>query len=136
MATNKDPIFLNSVSTGNASFINGDGTSPKVVFTAGADAGAVLRLSATSTDVGAVIVVLAVSDGTLSVVIGEVTVPITAGTDGTTPATNLFDVGAMPGVFQADGSLALGPTATLSVNMKVATTGTVAITAQGGQYAV
>ena len=136
MATNKDPIFLNSVVSKTASIENADGTTPELMFTAGADGGAVLRLTAASTDVGSAIAILTVSDGTLSVQLGEVTIPIGAGTNGTTPGVNLLDASKMPGVFQADGSLALGPAATLSVGLKAATNGVVTILAQGGQYAV
>lgn len=137
MATNKDPIFLNTVSTKNVSIVNADGTTLKLLFTAGADGGAVTKLSATNTNAAAaVIAVLTVSDGTDAVVIGEVTVPLGAGTDGSTPAKNLLDVLALPGVLQADGSLILGPNATLSVNAKAAVTAakSLDISAGGGSY--
>lgn len=138
MTTNKDPIFLNSVLTKNASIANSDGTTPELMFTGGADGGAVLKLTASTDDTSAVIAVLTVSDGTVSVVLGEVTVPIGAGTDGSTPVKNLLDDVAIPGAFQSDGSLAMGPVATLSVNAKSAVTAgkTLNMSLSGGQYAV
>jgi hypothetical protein len=138
MTTNKDPIFLNSVVTSNVSIANSDGTDLQTVLTAGADGGAVTQLSATTTDTSAVIAVLTLSDGTTAVIVGEVTVPIGAGTDGSTPAKNLLDGTAMPGVLQEDGSLVMGPAAVLSVSAKVAVTAakTLDVTASGGQYAV
>lgn len=138
MTTNKDPIFLNSVETSNNSIANSDGTDLQTVLTAGADGAAVTLMSATTTDTSAVIVVLTLSDGTTSIVIGEVTVPIGAGTDGSTPAKNLLDPLAMPGALQADGSLVMGPSAVLSVSAKSAVTAakTLDVTALGGQYAV
>lgn len=138
MATNKDPIFLNSVSTVNQSIATADGTSAKTLATAGADGAAVMRVSAVTTDTSDVIAVLKVNDGAVTVVIGEVIVPAGAGTDGATPAKNLLDPAAMPGVFQEDGSLVLGPSAILTVNAKVAVTAakTLDVTAQGGSYSV
>ena len=138
MSTNKDPIFLNSVVTKNQQIDNADGTTGFIVFTAGADGGAVTRLSASTTDTSAVIVTLTINDGTDSVDVGEVTVPLGSGTDGSTPIKDLQDGSALPGLLQADGWLILGPPATLTVAAKVAVTATkdLNITAQGGQYNV
>lgn len=138
MTTNKDPIFLNSVSTANVSIANADGTALQTVFTAGSDGGAVTQLSATTTDTSAVIAVLTLNDGTTAIVVGEVPVPAGAGTDGSTPAVDLLSATAMPGLMQADGSLVMGPSAVLSVSAKSAVTAakTLDVTALGGQYAV
>ena len=137
MSTNKDPIFLNSVSSLNKSIAVADTTNPFVMFTADSDGGAVTKLSATTTDTTAVVVVLTMSDGTTSVQVGEVTVPAGAGTDGVTAAKDLLDSLAMPGLLQSDGSLILGPTATLSVNAKATlSTGVLNVAAQGGSYSV
>ena len=57
MATNKDPIFLSSVVTKNADIVNADGVTPELMFTAGADGGAVTKLSAVSDDTSAIIAV-------------------------------------------------------------------------------
>jgi len=134
MTTNKSPIFLNSVIVGKASIANADGTTPKTLLTATADGGAVIRMSATTDDTSPVIAVIKIG----TTIVGEVTVPIGAGTDGSTPAKNLLDNLAMPGLFQADGSLVLGPSDILTVNAKAAVTAakTLNIVAQGGQYAV
>ena len=136
MATNKSPIFLNSIVTLCASINTAFGTGSKTILTAGSDGGGVTNLSATTDDTSDVIAVLKMNDGSTTVVIGEVTVPAGAGTDGTTPAKDLFDAEAMPGILQADGSLLLGPSAILTVNAKVAVTAakTLDITSTGGQY--
>jgi hypothetical protein len=138
MATNKEPIFLNVPSTVNQSIANADTTTAKVMATAGADGGAVMRMSATTTDTSDVIAVLTIDDGSVTIVLGEVTVPAGAGTDGSTPAVNLLSTLAMPGAFQNDGSLILGPAAVLSVGAKatVTSTKTLDISAQGGDYSV
>ena len=138
MATNKEPIFLNVPSTVNQSIANSDTTTAKVMATAGADGGAVMTMSATTTDTSDVIAVLNINDGSVTIVVGEVTVPAGAGTDGSTPAKNLLDTLAMPGLFQNDGSLILGPAAILSVGAKATVTSakTLDISAQGGSYSV
>lgn len=136
MATNKDPIFLNTVATANVSIANADGTTDQDIFTAGADGGAVTNLSATTTDTSAVIAVLKVNDGSTDIVIGEVSVPAGSGTDGSSPTVNLLSATALPGVLQADGSLALGANAILSVAAKSAVTAakTFDVMAVGGSY--
>ena len=136
MATNKNPIFINTPETSCTELDNADGTGLLVVFTAGADGGAVMKLNAVSTDTSDRIIILHVDDGTTVAKLGEVSVPAGAGTDGSTPSVNLLDAVAMPGAFQADGSLALGPTATLSVSAKVTLTAakTIDIALQGGTY--
>ena len=134
MATNKAPIFLGSVTSKNTAIVPGDGTGLKSMFTAGNDGGALVKLTATITTTS-VVVVLTINDGTTAIVVGEVTVPSNAGTNGSTPAVNLLDPIAMPGLLQADGSLVLGPQASLSVNAKVALgAGVLNIAGQGGSY--
>jgi hypothetical protein len=136
MARNKDPIFLGSVVAATQSFNNADGTGAKTILVAGADGAAITNLTAVSTSSAAEIAVLELDDGSTTVRLGEVSIPIGAGTDGATAAKNLLDATAMPGVFQADGSLLLGAGATLSVKMKAAvTSGVVEVAGQGGQYA-
>ena len=136
MATNKLPIFLNTVTTNNVSILPADTTVDQDLVTAGADGASVTNLTATTTDTSAVIVVIKVNDGTTDLIIGEVTVPIGSGTNGTAPTKNLLDAIAMPGVLQEDGSLLLGATAILSVAAKstITTAKTLDISAVGGSY--
>jgi hypothetical protein len=136
MATNKRPIFIGSTLSSNVEIDPADTTTPQTIFTAGADGGAAINLTATTTDTSAVIVVIRVNDGTTTNVIGEVTVPAGAGTDGSTPAKNLLDIAAMPGVFQADGSLGIGPNSILTVAAKATITAAkvLSISMYGGSY--
>jgi len=138
MATNKDPIFLNSVLSTNVEIDNADATTAQTIFTASTDGGAVTNLTATTTDTTAVIVVLRINDGVTTNVIGEVTVPIGAGTDGATPAKNLLDGDAMPGVLQNDGSIVIGANSVLTVAAKVAVTAAtvLSVSSVGGSYSV
>lgn len=137
MATNKDPIFLNSLVSKNQSIAVGDTTTAFVMFTAGDDGGAVTKLTASTTDTSDIVVELTVNDGTTTVVVGEVTVPASSGTNGSLPIKNLLDIAALPGLLQVDGSLVLGPAATLSVAAKATlSTGVLNVATQGGQYGV
>ena len=136
MATNKNPIFIDTPESANTELDNADGTGLLVVFTAGADGGAIMKCNAVSTDTVARILILHVDDGAVVAKLGEVNVPAGAGTDGSTPSVDLFDKVAMPGAFQADGSLPLGAAATLSISAKVTLTAakTIDIAVQGGTY--
>lgn len=137
MATNKEPIFPNSVALTGITFLPADTTVAKVFVLAPADGQNIASIGVTSTDTSAVILVLTLNDGSSDFIIGEVTIPIGAGTDGSTPAVNLLSSGDMP-FFQADGSMVLEGTWSLKINAK--TTITVAkqidLVAFGGNYAV
>jgi hypothetical protein len=132
MATNNKPIFLNTLVTAVDTIVPADTTATKTMLTAGADGAGVTNLTAASDDTSTVTLVIKI-DGVQA---GEVVVPIGAGTDGSTPAKNLLDSTAMPGLFQADGSLLLGPLAVLTVNAKATITAakTVSIILAGGSY--
>jgi len=136
MSTNKDPIFLETTFTKCVQILPADTTDKKIIYTAGADGGAVTQLSASTDDTSQVIAEISVSDGTTEVKLGEVVIPAGSGTDGSSPSKNLLDVAAMPGSLQADGSLLLGPAAVLSVNAKATITAAKVfdIVGHGGSY--
>lgn len=137
MATNRNPIFLNSVASNNADIVNADGTTQENIFTAGADGGAITNMVATTDDTSEVTVVIKSNDGTTTTILGEVKVPAGSGTNGAAPSVNLLDSVKMPGLFQADGSLAVGANASITVGAKSAVTAakTLYISSVGGQYA-
>lgn len=134
MANNK-PAFPIEPRTTGINLNNASGTATSNLFTAGANGALIDSISVVSTDTSAVIVVLSVDDGTLDNLIGEVTIPIGAGTDGSTPAVNLLDAAALP-FLQSDGGLPLGPTDILKIAAKVAVTATkqVDFRAFGGDF--
>ncbi len=136
MATNTDPIFPKSVAQTGITFLPADTTVAKTFITAPADGQNVASISVTSTDTSAVILVLTLNDGSADFIIGEVTIPIGAGTDGSTPAVNLLSIGAMP-FFQADGSMVLEGTWLLKINAKTTITSAkqIDLVAFGGDYA-
>lgn len=132
MSTNKDPVFNDTAKNGLVQFVNSDGTNADTVFTAGAEGATLNQLTATSDDTSAVTLSLAINNGTLTNIIGQVVVPIGSGTT-TTAATNLLDPDKIR-MLQADGSLVLEAANTLEVNATVAVTAakTVYVTAAAG----
>ena len=136
MATNKQPIFLNTVISKNVEIDNADGTALQTIFTAGTDGGSITNLSATTTDTADVLAVISVNDGAQTNIVGEVNVPAGSGTDGASPTVNLLDSLALPGVLQNDGSLIVGANAVVSVSAKVAVTATkvLSVSSAGGSY--
>jgi len=136
MATNKNTIFLNSVIQTAGEIDNAQGTATEIIFTPGSDAGAITNLVATSTDTSAVILVVSINDGTNTNVVGEVSIPAGSGTNGTANPVNVLTNVGMTGNNQNDGSMLIGPNATLVINAKVAVTAAkvLSITATGGSY--
>lgn len=135
MAANQFPIFQKNPSSPCQTIAAADTTTQKTLFTAGAEGALVDNIAVTSDDTAAAIVVLTINDGTTDCQIGEVTIPIGAGTDGSTPAINLLDTTAMP-FFQKNGGLPLGATAILKANAKVTLTAgkTLEFVSFGGDY--
>ena len=136
MATNKDPFFLNTIIQTNGEIDNAQGTTTEVIFTPGADGGAVTNLVATTTDTSSVTLVISVNDGSSTNVVGEVTIPAGSGTDCTSLPVNVLTNVGMTGNNQNDGSMLLGPSSTLVINAKSAVTAAkvLSITATGGSF--
>ena len=135
MAANQFPIFQKNPSSGCQTIAAADTTTQKTLITAGAEGALVNNISVTSDDTSAIIVVLTLNDGSTDCQIGEVTIPIGAGTDGSTPAVNLLDGAALP-FLQPDGSLPLGANAVLKANAKATLTAgkTSYFVTYGGDY--
>lgn len=136
MATNKQPIFFNEVLTSSVQFTSAEGAVQKTALVVTADGGGVTNLIATTTDLATVSVRIQINDGTTINDVGLVTVPAGAGTLPTSPAKNLLDADDMPGLFQTDGSIALGPSSSILVGPESALSATqvMHITAIGGNY--
>lgn len=133
---NQEPIFQTKPKTVCTVMNNASGTALQTLYTAGATDGSLLdNVAVTSDDTSAVILVVTVNDGSTDCKVGEVTIPIGAGTDGTTPAVNLFNTTALP-FLQTGGGLPLGVSGVLKVNAKSSITSTkiVNLVAFGGDY--
>ena len=121
MAANQLAIFQKNPSTPCQTIAAADTTTQKTLVTAGLEGALIDNISVTSDDTASAIVVLTINDGSTDCQIGEVTIPIGAGTDGSTPAVNLFDSAALP-FLQGANSLPLGASAILKANAKVTLT--------------
>lgn len=134
MAANKLPIFQTNPTPSGVSLVNGDGTAAKDLYTGGLEGSLVDNISVTSSDTGAVILVLTYNDGTSDFQLGELSIPAGSGTDGVTASVNLLDSTAMP-FLQAGGGLPIATLSKITVAAKVAvSTGAVDIVAFGGDY--
>ena len=138
MASNKDPIFLNSLQATPVQILNADASTEKTVFTAGAAEGGLLTvLSATTDDTTAVDLVVKLKSGATTNILGIVNIPIGSGTDGTTDAVNIL-IGSEISYKQDDDSIPVGKGDSIVVNaLATVTSGkTVYVTAAGGSYDV
>jgi len=115
-------------------FTAADAQNGQIVFTAPATAGGTLNQSSiVSSDTVANTLVFTINNGITQFIVGEVAIPAGAGTDGSTPSVTFHNPVAMPGLFQADGSMVMQPDEELFINMKATiTTGFVGVTMKGG----
>ena len=118
------PAFLSNVKDVAIVIQNADGTTFKTVLAGPTSGGRIKSLIATSDDTTARVLQICKTIGAVDYVLGEVSVPVGAGTDGSTPAVNLLEGNNMPGL-QTDGlqrffDLANGTT--LKIRSKVAVT--------------
>lgn len=123
------PKFPQSVAVGTTTLVNGDGTSLKLLYTAGASGAVIDAIMVTTDDTAARDIQLWAG----GVLIGTVSVPIGAGSSGTVPAVDLLSLISMPGL-TAERVLILAAAATLQVKMVTAVTAakTTYIYAMGG----
>jgi hypothetical protein len=131
------PQFISTVRTAAASIANGDGTAFKSFFVAGASGSRVDAASITNSDAAnAYVVQVAVKIGGTDYVVGEVTVPVGAGTNGSAKAVNLLDSTYLPQLAATLGVLYLGAGAELRLRAKSVVAGSNSLTfvAHGGDY--
>lgn len=107
MAAGTDPIFVQTPNVVGVSFVNADGTTAQDLVEAGTDGTKVFSASAINTDTVDNIIDVWLHDGTDAFLVGSVSVPAGAGTDGgATPAVNLFQAADMPWL-DSDGEVFL-----------------------------
>lgn len=136
MAAN--PTLISNVRQFSQTFVNGDGTGLKAVVTPVSAGTRVKSLMAASDDTTARVLQLWLTISAVDYLLGEVTVPIGAGSDGSTPAVNLLNATNMPGL-QYDGVnrfLDVANGSVLKIKTKVAVTAakTVYILGEGGDF--
>lgn len=90
------PIFPGTIKNVGLDIENGDGTTAQDLVTAGTDGSRINNISVTSNDTAAIDLIVSYYDGTTDFTIARVTIPIGAGTDGTTPPVSLLNNTDMP----------------------------------------
>jgi hypothetical protein len=96
MAGNNSPIFPGTMQNYRARIQNSDGTTAVTLVTGPTNGTKVESIAATSDDTAAVVVQLIATVSAVDHVLGEVTIPIAAGTNGTTKAVNLLNTTDLP----------------------------------------
>jgi hypothetical protein len=132
------PSFISTPKTPTGQFQNADGTTFKTLYTAGTSGGRVDSLLGTSTDtVSAYVVQLALQVSAVDYVLGEVSVPIGAGTNGTAKSVAMLNQADIPGLaYTENGSIYLASGVALRARVKTAVSGSfvVQIVGVGGDY--
>ena len=135
MPSNKLPIFQEKPSPAGISFIDTDGTTAKIIYTAGENGALIDNISVVSDDTVALVFDLTFYDGTTDFPLGAVSVPAGAGSDGAVPSFNLLN-DTMLTWLQSGGGAPLGANNLLKIAPQVAVTAakTVTMVAFGGNY--
>lgn len=136
MAAN--PSFVSTPQNPAAQFQNADGTTFKTLFTAGSSGGRVDSLIATNTDTAnAYVVQLALQKSGVDYVLGEVSVPLGSGTNGSAKSVAVMNSTDVPGLAYTEaGALFLASGVALRARVKTAVAGsnTVQIIGIAGDY--
>jgi len=121
-----NPTFFGMLKNPAATIVNADGTSFVTVMTAGSSGSKLESLIASNGDSAVTTVLqLAITIGGVDYIIGEVSVPLGAGTNGTTKSVDLLNTSDIPGL-RSDGVntyLYLAASSVLKVKAKVAIAG-------------
>lgn len=132
------PSFIATPKTPAQSFVNADGTSFKSVMSAGASGSRIDTLIGTNTDTGnAYVVQFAIQKSAVDYVIGEVNIPIGAGTNGSAKSVAMLNATDIPGLtYTENGAVYLETGCVLRARVKTAVAGvnTVQIVGVGGDY--
>lgn len=98
MAVNTDPIFARVPNLAEVTHVPADTTTKKDVCVASANGTVLKAINCTSDDTAEVNMQVFLYDGSTAYLMGTVSVPTLSGTDGETPAVNLLDPTAIPGL--------------------------------------
>lgn len=105
MAVSHEPIFVQTPKITPAAFTNGDAANTKkTLVTAGSDGSKVFAVTAASTDSSARVAQLWLTRSATSYLLASTNVPITSGSDGATPATDLLTATLWPGMAFDNGA--------------------------------
>lgn len=129
------PIFPGTIKTQAVTILPADTTTPKDLITAGANGSKITGINITSDDTAIMVVQLWYHNLTTAYLIGSVSVPTLAGTDGTVPSVSLLNSTAIPSLGE-DLSLMLEGLDKIQVSVvaTVTTAKTVTVVASYGDY--
>lgn len=98
MAKSTNLYLPQNVNTSSYDYQNSDGSTAATIFTAGSDDSSVKSILVASTDTSARVLQLFVRRSSVDYLIGCVTIPIGAGTDGLNPAVDLLSTAMLTGL--------------------------------------
>ena len=133
-----NPTLISNVRDFVAKIVNGDGTAKKTILT---PVGAGTRLKSliiTSDDTASKVLQLVKTVSAIDYIMGEVDIPIGAGTDGATAAVDFFAGTRLKGL-QTDGiskwvDVASGTTLSLQAKVAVTAAKTIYVAGEGGDF--
>lgn len=132
------PSFIATPKTPAVAFANSDGTAYKSVLAGGANGSRIDTLFGTNSDTGvATVIQLCLTKSGVDYVIGEVTIPANAGTNGTVKSVAILNPTDIPGLtYTENGALYLEVGTSLRARCKVAVAGAFAVQISGvaGDY--
>lgn len=119
------PSFISTPKNPTASFANADATTFKSIFTAGTSGSRIDSLFASNTDTSnAYVLQLAVQKSGVDYVIGEVSVPIGSGTNGSAKSVAVLNPTDIPGLtYTESGALFLEGGSVLRARVKTTVAG-------------
>jgi len=96
MPSNTTPIFPGTLKNYQVQILPADASNPVTLVSAPTNGCKVESIAATSSDTSAVVVQLIATISAVDYVLGEVTIPIAAGTNGSTKAVNMLNTTDLP----------------------------------------
>jgi len=123
------PSFITTPKTPAVAFANADGTAYKTVLAAGSNGSRVDTLFGSNTDTAVTTVVqLALTKSAVDYVIGEVSIPANAGTNGVVKSVAMLNPTDIPGLtYTENGAIYLETGVSLRARCKVAVAGVFAV---------
>lgn len=131
------PSFIATPKNPAVAFINSDGTSFKSVMSAGSSGSRLDTMMASSTDTVSNVLQLAIQKSGVDYVLGEVTIPAYAGTNGSVKSVAVLNSTDLPGLaYTENGAIYLESGCVLRARPKTAVAGayTIQLVGIGGDY--
>lgn len=121
MAANVTPIFPVAVNNGSVTIVNADGTTAKTLFSAGANGSRIDQIVCTSDDSASETIQLIINDGSNNNIVGEISIPAGAGTNGSTKGVKVINSTDLPWLPDS-GSIFIKTGYSIKVKSKAAVT--------------